>query len=73
MATHSLYERLNFNLIGDIAPIAGIFRTADVMGIGGRFASLNLGRLAAGELASPLHHQPIFGNCSGLFQPMISR
>jgi tripartite-type tricarboxylate transporter receptor subunit TctC len=49
----TLYERLNFNLIGDIAPVAGISRTANVMEVNPSFPARTVPEFIAYAKANP--------------------
>jgi tripartite-type tricarboxylate transporter receptor subunit TctC len=49
----TLYEKLNFNLIGDIAPVAGISRVADVMEVNPSFPARSIPEFIAYARANP--------------------
>jgi tripartite-type tricarboxylate transporter receptor subunit TctC len=49
----TLYERLNFNVIGDIAPVAGISRTANVMEVNPSFPARTIPEFIAYAKANP--------------------
>jgi tripartite-type tricarboxylate transporter receptor subunit TctC len=49
----SLYESLNFNLIRDIAPIAGISRSPDIMVVNPAFAASSVAEFIAYAKANP--------------------